>query len=155
MRNEEAKDLGIVAIFNDVTEIKNIDKMKSSFVAMASHELRTPLTAIKGFSSTLLDGLDEDMYDKDDQTEFLGIVVSECDRLRRLIDDLLNTSRIEASESLQPNYTRVPAVPLLKKAVAVQQQASQKHPSAQASRTSCRRRSSATRTSSTRSSPTS
>ena len=127
VRNEESKDLGIVAIFNDITDIKNIDKMKSSFVAMASHELRTPLTAIKGFSSTLLDGLDEDMYGKEDQKEFLGIVVSECDRLRRLIDDLLNTSRIEAGESLQPNYTEFKLLPLLNKSVAVQQQASQKH----------------------------
>ena len=127
VRNEEAKDLGIVAIFNDITDIKNIDKMKSSFVAMASHELRTPLTAIKGFSSTLLDGLDEDMYGKEDQREFLGIVVSECDRLRRLIDDLLNTSRIEAGESLKPDYSEFPLMPVLAKAVAVQQQASTKH----------------------------
>jgi signal transduction histidine kinase len=101
--------------------------MKSSFVAMASHELRTPLTAIKGFSSTLLDGLDEDMYGKEDQREFLGIVVAECDRLRRLIDDLLNTSRIEAGESLKPNYSRFELQPLLEKAVMVQQQASTKH----------------------------
>ena len=127
VKNEESKDLGIVAIFNDVTDIKNIDKMKSSFVAMASHELRTPLTAIKGFSSTLLDGLDEDMYGKEDQREFLGIVVSECDRLRRLIDDLLNTSRIEAGESLKPDYSEFELLPVLTKAVAVQQQASNKH----------------------------
>jgi PAS domain S-box-containing protein len=127
VRNEEGRDLGIVAIFNDITEIKNIDKMKSSFVAMASHELRTPLTAIKGFSSTLLEGLDEDMYNKEDQREFLGIVVQECDRLRRLIDDLLNTSRIEAGESLRPNYTKFELLPLLEKAVMVQQQASTRH----------------------------
>lgn len=127
VRNEEGRDLGIVAIFNDVTEIKNIDKMKSNFVAMASHELRTPLTAIKGFSSTLLEGLDEDMYGKEDQREFLGIVVNECDRLRRLIDDLLNTSRIEAGESLKPNYSRFEFLPLLEKAVMVQQQASNRH----------------------------
>jgi len=127
VKNDESKDLGIVAIFNDITEIKNMDKMKSSFVAMASHELRTPLTAIKGFSSTLLEGLDEDMYGKEDQREFLGIVVSECDRLRRLIDDLLNTSRIEANESLKPDYSEFDLMPVLTKAVAVQQQASTKH----------------------------
>ncbi|MGV3615672.1 MAG: ATP-binding protein [Fimbriimonas sp.] len=127
VKNDEGKDLGVVVIFNDVTDMKNIDKMKSSFVAMASHELRTPLTAIKGFSSTLLDGIDYDMYGKEEQKEFLGIVVSECDRLRRLIDDLLNTSRIEANESLNPNYSRFELLPLLKKSVAVQQQASNKH----------------------------
>jgi len=127
VHGEDGKDLGVVVILNDVTDMRNIDKMKSSFVAMASHELRTPLTAIKGFSSTLLEGIDEDIYSKEDQREFLGIVVSECDRLRRLIDDLLNTSRIEAGESLQPNYTKFPLLPLLEKSVAVQQQASSKH----------------------------
>jgi two-component system phosphate regulon sensor histidine kinase PhoR len=127
VHGEDGKDLGVVVILNDVTEMRNIDKMKSSFVAMASHELRTPLTAIKGFSSTLLEGLDGDLYSKEDQREFLGIVVSECDRLRRLIDDLLNTARIEANESLKPNYSQFPILPLLEKSVAVQQQASSKH----------------------------
>lgn len=127
VKNEEGKDLGVVVIFNDVTDMKNIDKMKSSFVAMASHELRTPLTAIKGFSSTLLEGIDDEIYGKDEQKEFLGIVVSECDRLRRLIDDLLNTSRIESGESLKPNYSRFELTPMLEKVVAVQQQASSKH----------------------------
>lgn len=127
VKNEEGSNLGLVAIFNDITEMKNIDKMKSSFVAMASHELRTPLTAIKGFSSTLLEGIDEEIYSKEDQREFLGIVVSECDRLRRLIDDLLNTSRIESNQSLKPDYSRFELVPLLEKSVAVQQQASNRH----------------------------
>jgi two-component system phosphate regulon sensor histidine kinase PhoR len=123
VRGEDGRDLGVVVIMQDVTDVKNIDRMKSSFVAMASHELRTPLTAIKGFSSTLLDGLDEDLYSKEDQREFLGIVVHECDRLRRLIDDLLNTSRIEAGESLSPNYTEFQLRPLLERVVRVQQQA--------------------------------
>jgi two-component system phosphate regulon sensor histidine kinase PhoR len=94
---------------------------------MASHELRTPLTAIKGFSSTLLEGLDDDIYGKDDQKEFLGIVVGECDRLRRLIDDLLNTSRIEAGESLSPNYGQVDVTDLIHKVAMVQKQATTKH----------------------------
>jgi len=127
VHGEDSKDLGVVVILNDVTEVRNIDKMKSGFVAMASHELRTPLTAIKGFSSTLLEGLDEDMYTKEDQREFLGIVVSECDRLRRLIDDLLNTSRIEAGESLKPNYSEVDIADLVTKVAKVQQQATNKH----------------------------
>ncbi|RYG65018.1 hypothetical protein EON77_19035, partial [bacterium] len=124
---EGGKSLGVVAIFNDVTDVRNVDRMKSGFVAMASHELRTPLTAIKGFSSTLLDGLDEDMYTKEDQREFLGIVVGECDRLRRLIDDLLNTSRIESGESLKPDYQAVDITSLLDKVAKVQQQSTHKH----------------------------
>lgn len=127
VRNEEGKELGFVAIFNDITDQKNLDKMKSSFVAMASHELRTPLTAIKGFSSTLLDGVDHDLYEKPEQKEFLGIIVSECDRLRRLIDDLLNTARIESGQSLKPDYSRFELVPMLEKVVRVQTQASNRH----------------------------
>ncbi len=127
VRNEDGKSLGFVSIFNDVTESKNLDRMKSSFVAMASHELRTPLTAIKGFSTTLLEGVDDEIFTKEEQREFLGIVVTECDRLRRLIDDLLNTARIESGESLKPNYTRFEIAPLVHKASMVQSQASHKH----------------------------
>jgi PAS domain S-box-containing protein len=125
VRNEEGKDLGVVAIFNDVTEMKNIDKMKSSFVAMASHELRTPLTAIKGFVSTLL--MSEEDFSVEERTEFHTIIDHECDRLRRLIDDLLNTARIESGESLKPNYSEFLLQPVLEKAVTIQQQASSKH----------------------------
>jgi two-component system phosphate regulon sensor histidine kinase PhoR len=125
VRGEDGKDLGVVTIFNDVTEMKNIDKMKSSFVAMASHELRTPLTAIKGFVSTLL--MAEEDFTVEERTEFHQIIDHECDRLRRLIDDLLNTARIEAGESLKPNYTKFHLMPLLEKAVTIQQQASTRH----------------------------
>ncbi|MBX3113737.1 MAG: GAF domain-containing protein [Fimbriimonadaceae bacterium] len=127
VRNEDGKQLGFVTIIQDITEQKNLDKMKSSFVAMASHELRTPLTAIKGFSSTLLDGVDHNLYDANDQKEFLGIIVGECDRLRRLIDDLLNTARIESGQSLTPNYTQFELSNILEKVVRVQNQASARH----------------------------
>jgi len=125
VRSEDGKDLGVVAILSDVTEIRNIDKMKSSFVAMASHELRTPLTAIKGFVRTLLDG--EEFYGAEERHEFHTIIDQECDRLRRLIDDLLNTARIESGESLKPNYSRFEFLPVLEKAVMIQKQATSKH----------------------------
>lgn len=121
VKNEEGKQLGAVAIVNDVTDIRNVDKMKSSFVAMASHELRTPLTAIKGFVRTLLDG--EEYFTAADRHEFHTIIDSECDRLRRLIDDLLNTARIEAGESLKPNYTSFALKPILEKSLMIQNQA--------------------------------
>ncbi len=127
VRSEEGKEIGVVFILNDITELRNIDKMKSSFVAMASHELRTPLTAIKGFSTTLLEGVEDALYSVDEQKEFLGIVVQECDRLRRLIDDLLNTARIESGESLKPNYTEVDMNTLVNKVVTIQRQATTKH----------------------------
>ncbi len=124
VRNEDGKDLGVVAIFIDVTEMKAIDKMKSSFVAMASHELRTPLTAIKGFVSTLLM---DDTFSDEERQEFYIIIDQECDRLTRLINDLLNTSRIEAGESLKPNYTRVQTRSLLEKVIMIQKQSTSRH----------------------------
>jgi two-component system phosphate regulon sensor histidine kinase PhoR len=124
VRNEDGKDLGVVVILNDITEMKNIDRMKSSFVAMASHELRTPLTAIKGFVSTLIM---DDGFAPEERREFYMIIDHECDRLTRLINDLLNTARIEAGESLTPSYTEVDVAGLLEKVVKVQQQASVNH----------------------------
>lgn len=126
VRSEEGKDLGVVIIINDITELRNIDKMKSAFVAMASHELRTPLTAIKGFVSTLLVDTDES-FTRDDRTEFYNIIDHECDRLKRLIDDLLNTARIEANESLKPDYAEVEMQALLDRTVRIQRQATQRH----------------------------
>jgi two-component system phosphate regulon sensor histidine kinase PhoR len=124
VRSEEGKDLGVVAIFMDITELRNVDKMKSSFVAMASHELRTPLTAVKGFVSTLLM---DDGFSADERREFYSIIDQECDRLTRLINDLLNTARIEAGQSLKPDYRNVDLNVLLEKVVLIQQQTTSRH----------------------------
>ncbi len=124
VQNEEGRSLGYVVILNDITDQKNLDRMKSSFVAMASHELRTPLTAIKGFVSTLLM---DDTFEIEERREFYQIIDHECDRLTRLINDLLNTARIEANESLRPNYGKVNTQELVEKAVVIQKQASARH----------------------------
>lgn len=124
VRSEDGKDLGVVAIFMDITDIKAIDKMKSSFVAMASHELRTPLTAIKGFVSTLLM---DDEFNPEERREFYGIIDQECDRLTRLINDLLNTARIDAQESLKPHFTNVNIRAVLEKVTMLQRQTTTRH----------------------------
>ncbi|MBT9582054.1 response regulator [bacterium] len=74
-------------------KLKELDRMKSEFLNTVSHELRTPLTAIKAFAEILLDNEGEDL---DTQMEFLGIINKEADRLTRLINNLLDLSRIEA-----------------------------------------------------------
>lgn len=119
VRSEDGRNIGTVAIISDVTELKNIERMKSAFVAMASHELRTPLTAIKGFVSTLLY---DDEFSKDDRMEFYTIIDRECDRLTRLINDLLNTARIEAGESLKASYAEVDVRSLAQKVLMIQRQ---------------------------------
>lgn len=74
-------------------KLKELDHMKSEFLNTVSHELRTPLTSIKAFAEILLDNVGEDV---ETQTEFLEIINKESDRLTRLINNLLDLSRIEA-----------------------------------------------------------
>ena len=118
--------IGVVAIFNDITEIRNVDRMKSSFVSTVSHELRTPLTSIKGFISTLLQDT-EGYFDEEMRREFYGIIDAECDRLRRLIEDLLNVSRIEAGRALQMNWTKFNPLEPIEKVLTAQRAYSDKH----------------------------
>jgi len=78
-------------------ELKELDKMKDSFLSLVSHELRTPLTSIRSFSEILLQYKDEDPETRE---EFTTIINSESERLTRLINDVLDLSRIEAGEML-------------------------------------------------------
>ena len=111
VQSEDGSVVGAVAIFNDITDIRGIERMKTAFVSTVSHELRTPLTSIKGFVSTLLADT-EGYYDKEMTREFLGIIDQECDRLTRLISDLLNVSRIEAGRALDlvPKQVSLPGL---------------------------------------------
>jgi two-component system phosphate regulon sensor histidine kinase PhoR len=99
LRGDNGGVSGVVATFNDITELRGVERMKSEFVSTVSHELRTPLTSIKGFIRTLLDDTDG-YYDRETQIEFYRIIDTECDRLVRLINDLLNLSRIESGRAL-------------------------------------------------------
>jgi len=126
VRSEDGSTIGAVAIFNDITEIRSVERMKTAFVSTVSHELRTPLTSIKGFISTLL-GDTEGYFDRDTTREFYGIIDQECDRLTRLISDLLNVSRIEAGRALDLNPTPVQLSGLVEKVVSAQRSYTTKH----------------------------
>ena len=81
------------ALEKALEELKRLDEMKDSFLSSVSHELRTPLTSIRSFSEILL------RYDRENpatRKEFLQIINTESERLTRLINDLLDLSRIEA-----------------------------------------------------------
>jgi signal transduction histidine kinase len=73
-------------------ELLSIDEMKTNFLANVSHELRTPLTAIRSFSEILLSYDNE----RDTQQEFISIINSESERLTRLVNDVLDITKIEA-----------------------------------------------------------
>ncbi|MBC7460316.1 MAG: response regulator, partial [Thermoleophilia bacterium] len=77
-----------------VEQLKELDRLKSRFVAMASHELRTPLASITGFATTLRDRW-QDIHEQD-RLKFLGIIEEQGRRLARLVDNLLVLSRIES-----------------------------------------------------------
>lgn len=94
LTNEEGV-VGVVAVMRDITAFREVERMKTDFVANVSHELRTPLTSIKGFVETLLDGA---LEDPQTAKHFLEIINDEADRLNRLISDLLSLSRIEAKQ---------------------------------------------------------
>jgi len=83
---------GAVVTFVDVTEIRRVERVRTDFVANASHELKTPLTAMRGFAGTLL----EDDVPEKLRKEWLLSIGSNTLRLQRLVDDLLDLSRLES-----------------------------------------------------------
>lgn len=93
IRDDEGdRNLGVVVVMEDITEIRQLEQMKSEFAANVSHELKTPLTSIKGFTETLKNGAvnDENMRGK-----FLDIIDMEAERLTRLINDIMTLSDLE------------------------------------------------------------
>ena len=84
---------GVVAVLHDVTREKQIQQMKNDFVSHVSHELKTPLASITAYSEMLVDG---EANDEKTRKEFYSVIQNQARRLSRLIEDILNTSRIES-----------------------------------------------------------
>jgi len=85
---------GAVAVFHDITRLKQLEKIRQDFVANVSHELRTPLTTIKGYAETLLDGA----LKEDQAFQFVQVIQRHTDRLTKIVEDLLMLSKIETKE---------------------------------------------------------
>lgn len=97
MRDGEKHLLGAVTLLEDITHLREIDRLKSEFIATASHELRTPLTSVQMGVYLLLEGAVGELPDK--QHEVLEACRQDCERLEKLMRDLLDLSKIEAGES--------------------------------------------------------
>ncbi|MHC4293862.1 MAG: PAS domain-containing sensor histidine kinase [Planctomycetota bacterium] len=93
VRDEEGQVCGMVSVLHDMTREKEISKMKNDFVNHVSHELKTPLASITAYSEMLVDG---EAKNEAMQEEFYGIIQSQAQRLNRLIENILNISRIES-----------------------------------------------------------
>ncbi|MCR9097263.1 MAG: ATP-binding protein [bacterium] len=103
----EGPPAGTLAVFQDVTEVRRVDKVRRDFIANASHELRTPLTSIQGFAETLASG----GLGPEDADRCLETILRNVGRMRDLIDDLMELSRIENQASVA-ELTRVDVVRL-------------------------------------------
>lgn len=92
-----------VAVLHDVTEIHQLEQAKGDFVSMVSHELRTPLTSIKAYIDTLQR---EDVeFPPETRASFIRVIAREAERMIRLINDILDLSRIEAGRlELKPTF---------------------------------------------------
>ncbi len=100
VQQDNGELIGIVMILRDVTQQKEIDKMKNELVSMVAHELRSPLTSISGFSELLLDS----DITKSQSNEYANIILNESRRLSDLINKFLDISRIESGR-IQPKKT--------------------------------------------------
>lgn len=111
-------EAGVLAAFEDITEIEQAGQIRRDFVANVSHELRTPLTALLGFIETLKGAARDDPAARE---RFLSIMEREAERMNRLVQDLLSLSRVEAEERVRPTE-RIDIVAHLALAVAALRQ---------------------------------
>lgn len=137
---KDEKPVGVVAVLNDITANKQVEKLKDEFVSVVSHELRTPLTAIKGYTQHLMRRLDKRLRQQraagaiDLQKELpesydlrsLQIVQSQSEQLERLVNDLLDLSRVQWGE-LNLQYTSFYLADVLTERVKLAQVSAEEH----------------------------
>jgi len=94
LKGEKNELYGAVGVFQDVSELKKIEKVRREFLANVSHELRTPLTSIRGFLEAMIDGV----IDEQEREKYLQIMHQETLRLGRLVSDVLELARLESGK---------------------------------------------------------
>lgn len=95
-RNKNNEIGGLIIVLQDVTEQQKLENMRKEFVANVSHELKTPITTIKSYTETLIDnGLDNEEL----SYQFLNVINGECDRMDRIVRDLLQLSNLDYKQT--------------------------------------------------------
>ena len=103
------KQVGVLVVVHDVTQQVRNETMRKEFVANVSHELRTPITNIRSYAETLAENPD---LPPDTTASFLGVILSESDRMTHIVQDLLTLSRFDSGHS-ELNLTTFPFAGLL------------------------------------------
>jgi PAS domain S-box-containing protein len=93
---DAGKVIGFFSLGTDITELRRIDRMKTEFVSTVSHELRTPLTSIRGSLGLISGGVAGELPDA--VKSLVGIAKNNCERLIRLINDILDSEKIESGK---------------------------------------------------------
>ncbi len=106
LRNELGHVTGAVVAFQDVSALREVDRLKDEFVSIVSHELRTPLTSIRGSVQLVLD--DPGSVPNAEHQQLLQIALNNCERLVRIINDILDISKMESGHlTLNPKPCQV------------------------------------------------
>lgn len=95
VKDDEDVVTGFISVLNDVTEDEKVEQERRDFVSNVSHELRTPLTTMKSYLEALAEGAWED---KDIAPRFLEVTQNETDRMIRMVNDLLQLSKMDSDE---------------------------------------------------------
>ena len=124
IHGREGKDAGIVIIFHDVSHEREVDRMKTEFISTAAHELRTPLTSIQGFSEILMT---RDNLSSGEKNKFLSYINRQAVGLGKIINDLLDISRIESGLGLVLKREKYNADEAIRSLIPYFEESSPKH----------------------------
>lgn len=105
---------GLVCVMRDITELRQLDKLKDEFFSTAAHELRTPLTSVVGFAEILLT---RDDLDAEQRRRYLQMAHGQAKQLSALVDDLLDLSAFESGRAIRLCQGRVPVAEVLEREV--------------------------------------
>ena len=98
VKDGNGKEVGVITLLRDVSQDRELDRMKREFIATAAHELRTPLTAVMGFSELMLS---KDDLDGAQQAEFLSVIHKKAEILGKIVGDLLDLSRVDSGHLIR------------------------------------------------------
>lgn len=98
LRDPQGRYEGMIFLARDVTRDRSMDRLKSDFISVAAHELRTPLATILGFAELLID---DNVPEETDRKDFVRAIFEKAESLSRLLDDMLDISRIESGRGIE------------------------------------------------------